>query len=142
MNSDRSNSHILLIEDDPALGAVTTEVLKHLGHEVDWMVSANEAFVSLSQEHDFDAVLLDLGLGADDGATLVNALRKYGHALPPLVVFSAQPLDALRRAAGITGALAILQKPCSASDLDEALRRVLRQRGDSWAEPPWADAGE
>ncbi len=126
MDNTESNARVLLIEDDPALGAVTTEVLTQLGHDVAWSTSATAAFTSLTRENAFDAVLLDLGLGETDGVTLVTLLRNQGHALPPLLVFSAQPIDALRRAARATGAVGILQKPCSAMQLATALERALQ----------------
>ncbi|MDR3386079.1 MAG: response regulator [Rudaea sp.] len=125
MDTPEINAHVLLIEDDPALGSVTAEVLTQLGHEVAWSTSANAAFASLSHDHEFDAVLLDLGLGEYDGVTLVNALRHQGHKLPPLLVFSAQPIEALRKAARATGAVGILQKPCTATQLADALQRAL-----------------
>jgi len=120
---------VLLIEDDPALGVVTCDVLRCLGLNVDWAISANNAFASLAHQHDFDAVLLDLGLGVTDGVSLINVLRAAGHRLPPLLVLSAQPPEALHRAATITGAVAILPKPCSAGDLNRALTRVLSPPG-------------
>jgi CheY-like chemotaxis protein len=126
MATPEFNAHVLLIEDDSALGAVTTEVLTHLGHDVAWSTSANAAFASLSHDHAFDAILLDLGLGAQDGVTLVKALRERGCNLPPLLVFSAQPMDALRRAARATRAVGILQKPCTATQLADALQRALQ----------------
>jgi DNA-binding response OmpR family regulator len=125
MATTETVAHVLLIEDDPALGAVTTEVLTQLGHDVAWSSSADAAFSSLSRDHEFTAILLDLGLGEYDGVMLVKALRERGCDLPPLLVFSAQPIDALRRAAQATGAVGILQKPCTAHELAAALQRVL-----------------
>jgi two-component system response regulator QseB len=125
MSAKARRWRVLLIEDDPALGAATCDVLRHLGLNVDWVVSANDAFASLAHEHDFDAVLLDLGLGSSDGVSLIKALKEDGHRLPPLLVLSARPSEALQRAARITGAVAILAKPCSADDLNRALQRVL-----------------
>ena len=126
MDTSDSNANILLIEDDPALGVITTEVLAQLGHEVAWSTSANAAFVSLSGDHAFDAVLLDLGLGENDGVTLVKVLRERGCSLPPLLVFSAQPIDVLRSAARATGAVGILQKPCTMTQLADALQLALQ----------------
>jgi two-component system, OmpR family, KDP operon response regulator KdpE len=126
IDNPETNARVLLIEDDPALGAVTTEVLTQLGHEVAWSTSARAAFTSLAHNHSFDAVLLDLGLGESDGVTLVTLLRNQGHELPPLLVFSAQPIDVLKRAARATGAVGILQKPCSATQLAAALERAMQ----------------
>ncbi len=125
MATSEPSAHVLLIEDDPALGAVTTEVLKHLGHEVVWAVSANDGFACLAQNHCFDAVFLDLGLGASDGVSLVKSLREQGCAIPPVLIFSAQPIDALLRAARTIGAATILHKPCTINELATALQRAL-----------------
>lgn len=119
--SQQNHHRVLLVEDNVPLGLVTSEVLKQLGHDVDWRVSADEAFDTLSHANQFDAILLDLGLGADDGVSLIGALRQRGFALPPILIFSAQPVDALRFAARATGATAILQKPCTAVQLDAAI---------------------
>lgn len=128
-NANAKKWRVLLIEDDPAQGVATCDVLRYLGLDVDWAVSADDAFASLAHQHDFDAVLLDLCLGVTDGVSLISALRGAGHRLPPLLVLSAQPLEALHRAAMITGAVAILQKPCSAVDLNRVLNRVLSPPG-------------
>ena len=127
MMEAESHAHVLLIEDDPALGAVTTEVLTHLGHDVAWLHSADAAFASLSQDHHFDVVVLDLGLGANDGVTLIKTLREQGRVVPPVLVFSAQPVDVLRQAAGAIGAAAIVQKPCTSRELADALKKTLRR---------------
>lgn len=125
MKPHQIHRSILLVEDDVALGLVTSEVLKQLGHAVDWRTSANDAFDTLSGENHFDAVLLDLGLGNNDGVSLVDTLRKRGFELPPLLIFSAQPVDVLRLAAQATGAAGILQKPCTAVELDAAIVRAI-----------------
>ena len=126
--TDSRNFHarVLLVEDDPGLGMATSEVLKHLGHDVAWEVSANDAYTALSQPHRFEAVVLDLGLGDSDGVTLVGALRARGHILPPILVLSAWPADAMRQAVSAIGAAMGLQKPCSMGELDAALRRTHR----------------
>lgn len=125
MSPNPISRSILLVEDDVPLGLVTSEVLKQLGHDVNWAVSANEAFDTLIGEGHFDAVLLDLGLGSDDGVALIDSLRERGCDLPPLLIFSAQPVETLRLAARATGAAAILQKPCTASEMDAAIVRAV-----------------
>lgn len=127
MNLHQISRSILLVEDDVPLGLVTSEVLKHLGHDVDWAISANQALDTLSGEMHFDAMLLDLGLGLgdDDGVSLVDTLRERGCVVPPLLIFSAQPVDVLRVAARTIGAAAILQKPCTATELDAAIAHAI-----------------
>jgi DNA-binding response OmpR family regulator len=125
---------VLLIEDDAVLGAVTTNVLQYLDYDVTWSESANAGFDALMQNGSFAAVLLDLELGTDDGVALIWRLRSHGYELPPVIVYSGQPVNILQHAAREIGAVAILQKPCSAAQLAQALYLALdRQRDGSVA---------
>ena len=117
--------HILLIEDDHALGESTAEILR-LGHSVEWVLTADDAFKALSR-HQFDVAIVDLQLGLDNAVTLVKALQRFGKPLPPLIIFSAQPIAMIRDAVAETGAVMALQKPCSASVIQEAIDFVVQR---------------
>jgi DNA-binding response OmpR family regulator len=117
--------HILLIEDDTALGEASLELLQSHGHDVRWVVNADGGYKALAQKM-FDVVILDLGLGMDNGITLISALRRHGRKLPPLIIFSAQPMQMIREAVEKTGAVVALQKPCTGSMIEEAIEFVLR----------------
>ena len=119
---ERAAARVLLVEDNPALATGTAEALAHLGNQVDWQASARAAYDALARPNAYTAVVLDLGLGDCDGVTLIQALRAHGHRLPPIVVLSAWPSDALRHAVQAIGATAGLQKPCSLTMLENALR--------------------
>ncbi|HEX6834704.1 MAG TPA: response regulator [Rudaea sp.] len=125
------NARVLLVEDDPALGMVTVEVLHQLGYRVDWSSSADEAQSALARDESFDVMILDLGLGQSHGVELIDAIRTHGYRIPPIVIFSAQPVDSLRHAAVATAAVAILQKPCSASQLEHRVQTALRSAAPS-----------
>ena len=120
---------ILLIDDDPILGPVTIELLQVLGHRADWVESYERGFDTLSRPHDITLVLLDLQLGPQRGEDLVRALRERGIDIPPVVVFSAQPMSELRHAADVTRASAILQKPCGAKAIDHAIATAVSAYG-------------
>ncbi len=104
---------------------MTSEVLKQLEHGVDWTLSANQAFEALSCENRFGAVLLDLGLGGDDAVSLIDALRERGSSLPPLMIFSAQPVETLRFGARATGAAEILHKSRTSGEMNAAFMRAV-----------------
>lgn len=122
---DSEKSSVLLIEDDPTLGLVTVEVLHELGYRVSWSVSAGQARALLRADRRFDAIILDLRLGQEHGIDLIGAVRADGYELPPIIIFSAEPADTLRRAARATCAVGILQKPCSATQLESRLHAAL-----------------
>ena len=117
---------ILLIEDDHDLGQSTSEILK-LGHTVEWVTSADGAFKSLSR-HQFDVAIVDLTLGADSAVTMIKSLQRFGKPLPPLIIFSAQPISTIRDAVQETGAAIALQKPCSAAVIEDAIDFAVTHR--------------
>lgn len=125
---DSKRASVLLIEDDPALGLVTVEVLHELGYNVSWSVSAGDTLALLRAKRRFDAMILDLRLGQEHGVDLIDAIRADGYELPPIIIFSAEPADALRRAARATSAVGILHKPCGAMQLESRLRAALHAR--------------
>ena len=117
---------ILIIDDDPILGPVTVELLHTLGHRATWVDTYERGFDTLRQPHEITIVLLDLQLGLQRGEALIEDLRRNGTVLPPLLIFSAQPMTELREAATLLDAAGILQKPCDATAINSAIHTALR----------------
>ena len=115
-------SVILVIDDDPVLGPVTIELLQVLGHRASWVDSYERARDVLRGAHDATIVLLDLQLGPSRGEALILELRAAGVRVPPLVIFSAQPTRELHDAASLINAAGILQKPCNAAAIENAIK--------------------
>src|ERR1700722_17363352 len=115
-------SVVLLIDDDPILGPVTIELLQALGHKATWVETYERGIETLSGPHDITIVLLDLQLGARRGEAPVAQLRSAGTRVPPLLIFSAQPMVELRNAASTIQASGILQKPCDAAAINNAIK--------------------
>jgi DNA-binding response OmpR family regulator len=118
-------SVVLLIDDDPVLGPVTIELLQSLGHTATWVESYDLGIETLSRPHDITLVLLDLQLGSQRGEALVAQLRLAGTRVPPLLIFSAQPMTELRNAANTIQASGILQKPCDATAFSNAITAAV-----------------
>ncbi len=68
---------LLLVEDDPVLGPITAEALDIFGHATRLAATVSSAFEELCNT-DFDAIVLDLQLGADRGETLIDIVREAG----------------------------------------------------------------
>lgn len=123
---------ILLVEDDPMIGASVVSGLAGEGHAVDW-VRDGAAAESAAGTHPYALVLLDLGLPKRDGLEVLKRLRARRFDLPVLVMTAR---DTVRdRVAGLdAGADDYLVKPF---DLDELLARVraLARRAAGRAEP-------
>ncbi|HEY0233195.1 MAG TPA: response regulator [Dokdonella sp.] len=117
--------NILLVEDDPALGQVTAELLTTEGYAVKIAPTLKDALDDLTEPHGYCAILLDLQLGRERGDALVRQLRQSGTVLPPVVIFSAQPISELKDTAAEIGAVAFLQKPCRIAQIMGAINRAI-----------------
>ncbi len=120
---------LLLIEDDAMIGRAVRQGLQDAGFVVDWAVDGREAEVALRDDV-YDLAVLDLGLPAKDGMTLLRELRARRNGLPVLV---ATARDAVAdRIAGLNaGADDYVLKPFDLDELVARIRALLRRRGGS-----------
>jgi len=111
---------ILLIEDEPALGAAVATHLKRSSHAVDWVQRLDDADAAL-RAVDYGLVLLDLHLPDGRGLDLLRKLRKANDKRP-VIILTAR--DQIRdRIEGLNaGADDYIVKPF---DLDELIARIL-----------------
>jgi DNA-binding response OmpR family regulator len=117
--------HILLVEDDPNVGATTVDTLVLRGYRVTLVATASTALSALSTEHDFDAILLDLRLGEERGETVFEKLRLLSIKYPPVIILSAQPAIELRLAAQKISAATTLQKPVRIAEIEHAIELAV-----------------
>ena len=129
---------LLLVEDDTMIGQAVQGLLRGDGYAVDWVVDGLQADTALLA-HEYDLVLLDLGLPRLDGLQLLRQLRARKDATPVLV---ATARDAVKdRVAGLdAGADDYVVKPY---DMDELLARIraLTRRATGRMEAVYEHAG-
>ena len=122
---------VLVVEDDPVLGALVVRVLREDGYPVAQARHGAEALRLARQEHPA-CVLLDLDLPDMDGAAFVAAFRAAGGAAGAVPIVLCTGLDA-RAAARETerlGAVGFLTKPY---DLDALTALVGRFAGRTYS---------
>jgi two-component system response regulator QseB len=124
---------ILLVEDDPMIGAAVAEGLRATGDAVDWVQDGVSAAAALAASTPYALLVLDIGLPGRDGLTVLRELRSHGSKLPVLLMTARDAVS--DRVAGLdAGADDYLVKPF---DLDELLARVraLLRRAAGRADP-------
>ena len=80
---------VLIIEDDPAIAANLYDFLEARGHSVDAAADGLTA-LHLAVTHEFDGILLDLGLPGIDGIALCRKLREEAHLDTPILIVTAR----------------------------------------------------
>ncbi len=117
---------ILLVEDDPMIGASVREGLRQDGFAIDWVQDGIAADTALAAEA-YDLVLLDLGLPRMDGRALLAKLRAGKRDVPVIILTARDTVD--DRIAGLdAGADDYVVKPFDLDELAARIRAIARRR--------------
>jgi two-component system response regulator QseB len=117
--------HIMLVEDDPSLGAAIKRALEAMSHAVTWLRDGHQAAAAL-RDGGTDLVLLDLGLPGRDGFDVLAEARRLHIKTPVLIMTARDTLDA--RVAGLdAGADDYLVKPFHVEELSARIRSITRR---------------
>lgn len=122
---------ILLAEDELTLGEWLSKALEQGGHRVDWIDDGRVVDRALV-EHDYDAVVLDLGLPGRSGTEVLRRLRSRDQRLPVLILTARNSL-ADRVSTLNEGADDFLAKPFALAELEARLMALIRRaRGSEY----------
>lgn len=130
---------ILVVEDDPGLGAALAATLKAAGYRPVRARTAAEGLRWFSH-YAPDLVLLDLGLPDRDGLTVIQEIRR--RSTTPIVVLSARDAETVKVQALDLGADDYVQKPFGVDELLARLRAGLRHGVQTRGSAPVIDAGD
>lgn len=116
---------ILLVEDDPDIGASLKKALTQLCYVVDLETDGDRGY-QLARENDYDLLILDNMLPGLHGDEICRALRESGRTVP-IIMLSVQgdvrkKVDLLQ-----TGADDYVTKPFSLEELTARIEAVMRR---------------
>ncbi len=116
---------ILLAEDEHALAEWLCKALEQTGYRVDWLDDGRLVERALT-DHDYDGLILDLGLPGRSGKDILHSLRARDFRLPVLILTArdslAERVDSLNG-----GADDFLPKPFAMEELEARLSALIRR---------------
>ncbi|RVT94469.1 response regulator transcription factor [Sphingomonas crocodyli] len=116
---------LLIVEDNDELARLLGEVLARAGLASDRAATLADGQLLLDVSH-YAAVILDLGLGDEDGLALLRSLRARGDATPVLILTARGAVS--DRVAGLNqGSDDYLVKPFAPEELVARIHALLRR---------------
>ncbi|MDO9032811.1 MAG: EAL domain-containing protein [Hydrogenophaga sp.] len=115
--------HLLLVDDDARLRTSFRLLLAQPGREISEAASGEDALVAL-KAHDFDLVLLDIGLPGVSGLDVLRWVAKHRPQTSVMMVSGQRELEAAVRALR-HGAVDFLRKPDDLDFLPERVEQTL-----------------
>lgn len=117
---------VLLIEDDPMIGESLEEGLRKEHHAVDWVRDGEMAEIAIIN-HEYEILLLDLGLPGKAGMDVLASYRRRGGDAAVLIITARD--GKMDRVNGLdSGADDYLAKPFELDELFARIRAVTRRR--------------
>jgi two-component system OmpR family response regulator len=116
---------VLIAEDDQVMADGLLRSLRAAGYAADHVVSGSEADAALAS-HEFDLVILDLGLPKLHGLEVLRKFRARGASTPVLILTAADSVE--QRVKGLDlGADDYMAKPFSLQELEARVRALMRR---------------
>jgi NtrC-family two-component system response regulator AlgB len=115
---------VLIVDDEPSIRKTTRIAVESSGHSASEAPNAAKA-LKAAEEEGFDAIFLDLKLGADDGLEVLGRLIK-ARPSPAVILFTAYAniataVEAMRR-----GAFDFIPKPFTPDQIRAVLAKVAK----------------
>lgn len=122
---DKSETKILVVEDDENLGRLLSDYLKVKGYDVTLARDGQEGFKSFI-ENEFNLCLLDVMLPKKDGFTLAKEIRELKTSTP-IIFLTAKSMEEDIKAGFNAGADDYITKPFSMEVLQMRIEALLRR---------------
>ena len=124
-NNTTTRKKVLLVEDDPNLGMLLQEYLKHKNFDVELKRDGIEGLFAF-RKNTYDMVLLDVMMPKKDGFTVAEEIRKDDKEVP-IIFLTAKSLKEDKIKGLTIGADDYITKPFSMEILELKMNAILRR---------------
>jgi CheY-like chemotaxis protein len=118
---------ILVVEDDPQVRTLVSELLATLGYTVYIAEDADNALADVPSIPELDLLVTDVGLPGVNGRQLADIVRQTLPALPVLFM-TGYAANAHTRAGFLGPGMSMIAKPFDLDDFSSAVARMLEPR--------------
>lgn len=125
---------ILIVDDDKDFLRILALQLKTKGYET---IAATDAItaISVALEQKPDLILLDIGLPAGDGFTVMSRLASLDSTiLTPVIIITGKDPSTFQEQALKAGVVAFMRKPIDINELEAMIRNILELPSQSIAQ--------
>ena len=119
---------ILVVDDEPLIRLLNTDILEGAGYEVDTAEDGAAAWDAL-QVSDYDLLVTDNQMPTFSGVDLVLKIREAGMILPVIMATGTPPEEEFSQHPWLYP-FAMLLKPYSLAELSGAVKALLRAPGE------------
>lgn len=124
--NNTNHQKIILVDDERPVRESTAQTLSLAGYKVDAYASANKAIKHISNDYT-GVVITDIRMPGMDGLEFMHEILKIDRDLPVILISGhadvATAVSAIRQ-----GGYDLLEKPFSAPELEDTVKRALEKR--------------
>lgn len=119
------NPDILIIDDDPLVREIASDILREEGYTVQIVPDAREAVAAIRAAMP-KMVITDIMMPGTSGLDICKAVSADPALMHiKVMVMSAKPFEVEKRRAFMFGAVAFLQKPFDAKSFAKAVKNIM-----------------
>ena len=127
-------AQVLIVDDDPMVGEVLSQLLRRMGHDPACASCCAHARAQIAAQ-DFDLVLLDVGLPDGSGLDLLPDVRQSAAAPEVIIITAVGDPDGAELAIS-SGAWDYIEKPGSTEKVRLQIMRALQYRDERLSAQP------
>ncbi len=113
---------ILVIDDETLICESCSRIFSQAGYKVDTYVNSDNGFRQ-AISYDYDAIVLDLNLGKNDGMDLLRNFRKIKPKVP-VVIITGYPTEESKKMSDELGVSDYILKPFEPGEILEPIQKV------------------